>query len=59
MYTKPHLCLELIVEVRVIELNKAEEERPFVCDAVVFRDLLLHVLLQEGHVAQEAAGEGS
>lgn len=45
MYAKPHLCLELIVEVWVVELNKAEEERPFVCDAVVFGDFILHVLL--------------
>lgn len=58
MCAKSHLCLELIVEVRVVELHKTEEERPFVCDAVVFGDLLLHVLFQEGHVAQEAAGEG-
>lgn len=28
-------------------------------DAVVLGDLLLHVLLQEGHIAQEAASEGS
>lgn len=44
---------------RVIELHKAEEKRSFVCDAVVFGDLLLHVLFQECHVAQETASEGS
>lgn len=43
----------------VIELHEAEEERSFVCDAVVLGDLLLHVLLQEGHVAQKATSEGS
>lgn len=43
----------------VIELHKAEEECSFVRDAVVLGDLLLHVLLQEGHIAQEAASEGS
>lgn len=43
----------------VIELYKAEEERSFVCDAVVLGDLFLHVLLQEGHIAQEATSEGS
>ncbi len=55
----PHLCLELIIKVWVIELHEAEEECSFVCDAVVLWDLLLHVFLQEGHVAQEATSEGS
>ena len=54
----PHLGLELVAEMRVVELDKAEEERTFVGDAVVLGDLILHVLLQEGHVAEEAAGEG-
>ena len=42
----------------VIELNKAEEEGTLVNDGVVPGDLLLHVLLQEGHVAKEATREG-
>ena len=42
----------------VVELHEAEEEGPFLGDAVVAGDLLLHVLLEEGHVAQEASREG-
>ena len=54
----PHLGFELVVEVGVVEFHEAEEEGPFLGDAVVAGDLFLHVLLEEGHVAQEAAREG-
>lgn len=54
-----HLGFELVVEVWIIELNKAKEEGSFVGDAVVLGDFFLHILFQEGHIAEEAASEGS
>lgn len=53
-----HLGLELVAEVRIVELDEAEKERALVGDAVVLGDLLLQILLEEGHVAQKATGEG-
>ena len=53
-----YLRFQLVVEVRVVELDEAEEQCPFLGDGVVPGNLLLHVLLQEGHVAQEATREG-
>ena len=53
-----YLSFKLIVEVWVIELDEAEEQGPLLGDGVVLRNLLLHVLLQEGHVAEEASCEG-
>lgn len=49
LYT--YLRFKLIVEVWVIELNKAEEQRPFLGYGVLPGYFLLHVLLQKGHVA--------
>lgn len=46
-----YLSFELVIEVRVVELDKAEEQGSFLGDGVVLWNLLLHVLLQEGHVA--------
>lgn len=46
-----YLGFKLIVEVWVIELNEAEEQGTFLGNGVLPRNLLLHVLLQEGHVA--------
>lgn len=53
-----YLCFELVVEVRVIEFDKAEKQGALLDDGVVPGNFLLHVLLQEGHVAQEATREG-
>lgn len=46
-----YLSFELVVEVWVIELNEAEEQGPFLGNGVVPGNLLLHILLQERHVA--------
>ncbi len=46
-----YLSFKLIVEVWVVELDEAEEQRPFLGNGVLPGNLLLHVLLQEGHVA--------
>lgn len=54
-----HLGFQLVVKLRVIEFDKAKEECSFVCNCVVLWNLFLHVLFQEGHVAQEATSEGS
>lgn len=54
-----YLRFELIVEVRVVELDKAEEQGSFLGNGVVPGYFLLHIVLQEGHVAQEATRKGS
>lgn len=56
--TRTYLCFKLIVEVGIVELNEAEEQGAFLSDGVVPGNLLLHVLLQEGHVAKEATRKG-
>lgn len=44
---------------RVVEFHEAEEQGAFLGDGVIPGYFLLHVLLQEGHVAQEATREGA
>ena len=50
-YLMTYLSFKLIVEVWVIELNEAEEQGSFLGNGVVLGNLLLHIFLQEGHVA--------
>lgn len=52
-----YLCFELVVEVWVVEFHKTEEQGSFLGDGVLPRNLLLHVILQKGHVAKEASSE--
>lgn len=56
MYT--YLCFKLIVEVGIIKLNETEEQGTFLRNGVILGNFLLHILLQEGHVAQEATRKG-
>lgn len=53
-----YFSFQLIVEVRIIKLNKTEEQGPFLGNGVISGNLLLHILLQECHVAQETTRKG-
>lgn len=44
---------------RVVKLHKAEEQSSLLGNGVVFGNFLLHVLLQESHVAEETTRKSS
>lgn len=56
---RTYLCLQLVVEVGIVEFYEAEEQGAFLGDGVISGYFLFHILLQEGHVAKEAARESA
>lgn len=50
-----YLCFELIIKVWIVEFHKSEEQRSFLGDGVLPRNLFLHVFLQKGHVAKKTS----